>query len=110
MAKTVRVTNVRIQYEFGGETFTVEFPNPSTIDAIVFARTDVERLKAKQREETGKAVDEHRLDPGRAFPAKTKEGVAVFGEPGSPSTAVDADARSLWWHTSSCSWFHPEVV
>lgn len=109
MAKKPRVTKVTVEYVFEGKTFSVDFPNISEIDAIVFAKRDVDRLKAQQRLDNGEPK-QHTLDAGKPFP-KTKDGAkvpaksALLGTTQGPSGTED---RSLWWHTSSCSWFHPE--
>ena len=106
MATSVRVTKVTVEYEFGGKTFTVDFPDPSKIEAIVFSQTDLARLQAKQSEITGK-VEDKPFKPGEPLP-DVPEFSATSKLTGTNSAPVLASDRSLWWHTSSCSWFHPE--
>lgn len=111
MAKKPRVTKVTVEYVFEGKTFSVDFANISEIDAIVFAKQDVDRLKAQQRlEKDGVEPEQHTLDAGKPFP-KTKDGKKVPAKSALLGTTQDpsgTEARSLWWHTSSCVWFHPE--
>jgi hypothetical protein len=109
VAEDVAVTKVTVDYAFGGKAFTVVFANPKELRAILFHRTDLDRLKKGQAEDTKEAVMEHRLDPLTPVP------LAVKGEPTQASaveTGADATTASLdmglWWHTSACTFFHPE--
>ena len=108
MAKSPKVTKVTVEYAFERQTFRVEF-NPEKIDAIVFGRTDLERLLAKQNEGKSEAekVKPKRLNPRGPFSADA-EGVKVSDPLGTTTKSNGTVQRSLWWHASSCNWFHPE--
>lgn len=116
MAKTVSVTKVTVEYAFEGQTFTVVFTDPAKIDSIVFSRRDFDRLSAKQNELAAltpaavRRVKEHLLKPGGPFPRQV-DGDAVLATSTPTGTApaiATAEDRSLWWHTDTCNWFHPE--
>lgn len=111
MADDVAVTSVTVDYAFGGKAFRVVFANPRQIRAIILNREDLERLKAKQAEDTKKAVIEHRLDPLSPI-GLTAEGEAthaVSTQAGTNTTEA-APLMGLWWHTSACTFFHPEKL
>lgn len=111
MVEDVAVTNVIVEYAFGGKAFKVVFANPSEIRAIIFNREDLERLKAKQGEATNKAVIEHRLDPLSPI-GLTADGDATHAvgtQTGTNDTVAPA-LMGLWWHTSACTFFHPEKL
>jgi hypothetical protein len=111
VGKTVRVTKVTVEYAFEGKAFRVEFPEPDKIASIIFGRTDFERLKKQQEEDLNQEAKPHFLAPDKPFPALASDGDKVLatsaplGTTSAPSGTFD---RSLWWHTGSCGWFHPE--
>ncbi len=112
MGKTVHVTRVTLEYAFEGKLWTVQFPDPSRIGSIVFSRIDLERLRQQQKDERGELAPSHILAPNKPFPARIGANDAnVFATSEETSTTTVAngtDDRSLWWHSISCSWFHPE--
>ena len=111
MGKTVNVTKVTLEYAFEGKLFTVEFPDPSKIESIVFSKIDLERLQKQQKVDTGKGVVERKINPGMTFPLKDDniDVLATNNLTDKPTTAANGtEGRSLWWHSSSCSWLHPE--
>jgi len=110
VGKTVRVTKVTVEYAFEGKAFRVDFPDPEKIATIVFSRTDLQRLQKEQVEQTGEPIDTHFLKPGEPFPDLSGS-VQVPAEStpvGSTSAPNGTFDRALWWHSSSCTWFHPE--
>ena len=110
MGQTVKVTRVVVDYAFEGKTFTVEFPDPSKIAAIVFSKTDLDRLQLQQSQDNKEAVVTRRLSASRSWPAEI-DGVNIQARntlTGTNTAAASTVDRSLWWHSTSCSWFHPE--
>ena len=115
MGIPVKVTKVTIEYASGGKTFSLTFPDPEKISSIHFDKVDFERTRRMQETETKKAVKEHILSGDRltlksfggpATESSTPE--ATVKDLSKPSPLVGTEFRSLWWHTSACSWFHPE--
>ena len=97
------------------------FNDPSQIDAIILGQRDRERLQNKQNElakanpPQARPVVDHAFDPltlgdtirfkGDSHPPLP---ISVStGAGGSSTVSLDAN-RSLWWHGTSCAWFHPE--
>jgi hypothetical protein len=126
VANPVVVTRVTIDYVCDGRTFSMVFEDPSTIDAIVLGRRDFNRLRDKQIELADPSLPPEAKVKTHAFnPLVTGEKLAVvadneFAEPLPPfpirirggaaateSVSFDLN-RSLWWHTESCAWVHPE--
>lgn len=110
MARTVRVTRVTVEYAFEGKAFTVQF-DASNIASIVFSRVDFERLKGRQETESKTTVTPHLFRPGKPIAEPTIDGLAVSAtstETGTAPVESGTFDRSLWWHTTACSWFHPE--
>jgi hypothetical protein len=113
VGKTVNVTRVTLEYAFEGKLFTVDFPDPSKIESIVFSKIDLERLQKQQKVDTAKAIVERKINPGMAFPLTAGNTdtviLATIDPTGKPTDKANGTAsRSLWWHSSSCSWLHPE--
>ena len=113
MGKTVNVTRVTLEYAFEGKLFTVDFPDPSKIESIVFSKIDLERLQRQQKVATGKNVVERKINPGKPFPltaGNPKTDVLATSDPtGKPTDKPNGtEGRSLWWHSNTCSWLHPE--
>ena len=121
------VTRVSIQYNIDGKPFRLDLPSPELIDAIVFGRKDFERLTSMQNAVAAVSsvprAKEHFLEATRSFRVTAEDGTTVLavsastdGASDSPTDAVEIDnpptdaltaARSLWWHTTTCNWFHP---
>jgi hypothetical protein len=113
MALKVCVKRVTVDYVAGGKPFRIEFTNPMDIGSLVFNRDDLDRAQAKQNELAAVA--------GSSVPSVTKRRFKEFGPfpdtggSGSitelePNEAMDLseEGPSLWWHRTSCLWFHPE--
>jgi hypothetical protein len=119
MPKRVTVTKITVEYAFEGKTFTVVFGDPARIESLVFSQEEFDRLRARQNELAAlrpsevKAVREHVLSPNEPFPRQASDGERLFAtstQTGSADTVGATTSRSLWWHTSSCAWFHPELL
>ena len=121
MATRVAVTRITIEYVSDGRPFTIVFNDPSQIDAIILGQPDRKRLQDKQNElakatpPQARPVVDHAFDPLAVGPTLRLKNdshpplpISVSKGAGSSSTAsLNAD-RSLWWHATSCAWFHPE--
>ncbi|HJU74250.1 MAG TPA: hypothetical protein VJ717_10930 [Gemmatimonadaceae bacterium] len=106
----VAVTNVTVTYAFRGESFTVTFPNPNAIDAIVFSRVDLDRIKAGQLDATKEAVREVRLEPSVELKAAPDNVSGALSSSAGRDSTAPMENRGLWWHSSACTWFHPEAL
>ena len=106
---SVFVKRVMVEYVSGGKLFRVQF-DPAAIGSIVFNDTDRKRAQDKQSEVTGIAVVPSTFDTTQAIPlempAGQKTGVLTASAP--VATAEAASGPPLWWHTNSCTWFHPD--
>lgn len=115
MPNQVLVTRVTVEYECRGKAFTIVFNDPTKIDSIVLGGRDRHRLQLKQEElakktppEAPKVVNNF-FDPSNPTEKLPTDTLAITV---SDPTAVDfkpgIEARSLWWHSDTCQWFHPE--
>ena len=109
----VFVKRVTVEYVSGGKLFKVRF-DPATVGSIVFNGTDKDRAQKEQAEAEGKAVEPVLLKAGEQLPLEMlvgqkteKTGVLTAAAPDATSEA--ASGPPLWWHTNSCTWFHPEL-
>lgn len=112
MAEDVAVTGVIVDYAFGGQAFRVVFANPGQIRSIIFNREELDRLKEAQKAATGNAVLEHRLEPTVPVSSAAANGepTEAAGTRTGTSATIAAKDMGLWWHTSACTFFHPEKL
>lgn len=115
MANRVLVKRVTVEYECQGKAFTMVFNDPTKIDSIVFGGNDLHRLQLKQAELANKNPPQapnvvrnffDPLNPTDKIPTQTL--AITVSDPSTVALEPGLEARSLWWHTDTCQWFHPE--
>lgn len=109
MAGKVSVKRVLIDYESDGKSITIQL-NPNEVGSIVFNPDDLKRAQDKQNELA--AISGSGVRPVREIlfkkfgPAPDGAGVIAIGDT-VDSTNLTEDGPNLWWHTNTCTWFHP---
>ena len=115
VANQVLVKRVTVEYECQGKAFTVVFNDPTKIDSIILGTNDRRRLELKQDELSKKNPPEapkvvrnifDPSNPAKDIPTDTLAITVSSPTPVDPKLGIEA--RSLWWHSSECQWFHPE--
>jgi hypothetical protein len=108
----VFVKRVTVEYVSGGKLFKVQF-DPATVGSIVFNMTDKDRAQKEQAEAEGE-VKPVLLKADEQLPLEVQVG-QITEKTGvltatAPVPTPDAEpGPPLWWHTNSCTWFHPEL-
>ncbi len=112
MAGKVCVKRIVIDYVADGRPFTITL-NPMEIGSIVLGPDDLNRAQAMQRalsDVAGSGVPPVReLEFKKLGPNPKILGVIAAA---SITDTTDMDLTdegpSLWWHTNTCTWVHPE--
>lgn len=99
----VFVQRVIVEYVSDNKLFKVEF-DPNKVGSIFFRKEDLEAQKKGQSTTQGPPLNgstplgSQGVDPGE---------MGVKSEAVPVATAATVSGPELWWHTNTCTFFHP---